>query len=235
MAEEKKDFKKDDEDKKDGDKKGEVIFPVSGGAIIIFMILLMAFVARYNASVQDGGQGFQRLFTLEYILSITPEYIKDIVRDLSFSYVILANILSLFFLLGLVYALIKMLEVEKKWYKQIYPGNPIPQEDHPKNSKWELVLQHISTDNPSDWRLAILEADIILDNLLEQLGYIGDTIGDKLKKAVKADFETLDKAWEAHKIRNAIAHEGQDFTLTQREAERIIGLYQAVFNEFDYI
>jgi hypothetical protein len=96
-------------------------------------------------------------------------------------------------------------------------------------------MVHIGSDNPSDWRLAILEADIILDELLSELGYTGDTIGDKLKKAHRGDFKSLDHAWEAHRIRNAIAHEGQDFVLTQREARRILDLYEMVFREFDYI
>jgi hypothetical protein len=56
-----------------------------------------------------------------------------------------------------------------------------------------------------------------------------------LKNADPAHFRTLQYAWEAHKIRNAIAHEGQDFTLTHREARRIVGLYEAVFREFEYI
>jgi hypothetical protein len=51
----------------------------------------------------------------------------------------------------------------------------------------------------------------------------------------KGDFKTLDAAWEAHKIRNAIAHEGSDFVLSQRESKRVIGLYEMVFNEFNYV
>ena len=63
----------------------------------------------------------------------------------------------------------------------------------------------------------------------------GDTIGDKLKAVEKSDFLTIDNAWEAHKARNQIAHDGADFQLNQREAMRIISLYESVFREFQMI
>ncbi len=233
MAEEIKDKKPGNGDNKDKDKDKKEEKPekeISGELIVFGVILLMALsVALTKSGGINGATVMQRLS------SNIPEGVKEGFRQLTFSYIVLANIASLFFLVGLVYALIKMREAEDKWYKLVYPGPAAAIEDKPKNAKWLRILDHINSPNPSDWRLAILEADILLDDLFDQLGYVGDTIGDKLKKAVRADFETLDKAWEAHKIRNAIAHEGSDFTLTQSEAQRIIGLYQAVFNEFDYI
>ena len=81
-----------------------------------------------------------------------------------------------------------------------------------------------------------MEADIILEEMLEKMGYVkGETIGDKLKTIEKSDFTSLDQAWEAHKIRNMIAHEGTDYILTEREAKRVVGLYEQVFKEFRYI
>ena len=75
----------------------------------------------------------------------------------------------------------------------------------------------------------------MLDEMLDSVGYRGETMGDKLKSVEKSDFLTLDLAWEAHKIRNAIAHEGAEFTIDQREARRVISLYERVFQEFEFI
>jgi len=110
-----------------------------------------------------------------------------------------------------------------------------PGSDPVLNQKWQKVQIHINSTNPSDWRLAILEADIMLGDVLEKMGYQGDSIGDKLKGIEKSDFLTLDMAWEAHRVRNQIAHEGADFQLNDRDARRIIELYQKVFEEFYYI
>ena len=101
--------------------------------------------------------------------------------------------------------------------------------------KWASVMAHADSPNASDWRQAIIEADIILGDILTQMGHQGAGVGEQLKTATKGDFGTLDQAWEAHRIRNQIAHEGSDFALNQHEAKRVVNLYRQVFEEFFYI
>jgi hypothetical protein len=191
--------------------------------------------SQWLAQLRSGRIDISLESISQNIISILPDWIVSIIRQLTVAYVTFATVVSLFFLVGLIYALVRWRQYAIVWQEQLYPSPEALKQPEVKNQKWMLVEQHVSSDNSSDWRLAILEADIILDELLDYLGYIGDTIGDKLKKVNRGDFQTLDQAWEAHKIRNAIAHEGSDFTLTQREAQRIIGLYRVVFEEFDYI
>lgn len=105
----------------------------------------------------------------------------------------------------------------------------------PKNQRWERVKDLINSHNTNDWRQAIIEADIILEEMLDRMGYEGESIGDKLKQIEESDFVTLNKAWEAHKIRNHIAHRGGDFLFSKSEAERVIKLYEQVFEEFYFI
>jgi hypothetical protein len=103
------------------------------------------------------------------------------------------------------------------------------------NERWQNVVNHIESSNSSDWRLAIIEADIILEEMLEKMGYHGAGVGEMLKSVEKSDFSTLDLAWEAHKTRNNIAHQGGDFVISHEEALRVIDLYKQVFHEFYYI
>jgi hypothetical protein len=104
-----------------------------------------------------------------------------------------------------------------------------------ENEKWKDVQKHMESGNQTDWRMAILEADIMLYDMLDQMGYEGDSIGEKLKQVERASFNTLDEAWRAHKVRNIIAHEGASYILPRHEAERAIRQYEAVFKEFYYI
>lgn len=108
-------------------------------------------------------------------------------------------------------------------------------ENDPIKDKWKKIVEYSESNTEANWRLAIIEADIILAELLEKLQLPGDTMGDKLKAVEPSDFLTLDQAWEAHKARNMIAHEGSNFLLNQRETRRIISLYEAVFKEFHMI
>ena len=101
--------------------------------------------------------------------------------------------------------------------------------------RWRKILELVESSNQNDWRQAIVDADTVLDEILAKGGFIGDSLGERLTNATKADFKTLDHAWEAHKVRNQIAHEGSSFQLSQPEAKRIINLYKHVFEEFYFI
>jgi hypothetical protein len=152
-------------------------------------------------------------------------------------------VFSIFFCTALVILIIIYLIKENKIRDKIMQKVLVKDEelknknvDEPfENPKWKLVEEHINSDDPNKWKLAILEADIILSEMLEKLSLPGESVGEKLKAVEPSDFDTLDQAWEAHKIRNAIAHQGSDFILNQREAKRVIGLYSEVFKEFEII
>ena len=106
---------------------------------------------------------------------------------------------------------------------------------HTPDKRWAMVESRISSFNEGDWRLALLEADIILNEMLGRMGFGGENVAERLKKADKGTFQTLDMAWEAHKARNRIAHEGAAFHLSHDEAKRAVSLYRQVFDEFYFI
>jgi cbb3-type cytochrome oxidase subunit 3 len=148
--------------------------------------------------------------------------------------------LSLCFIAGTIYAFMRFQQVrsEEALYYESKAAEGAKKKEKKaagKNDKWERVLAHIASENPSDWRLAILECDVILEEMAEVMGYRGENLGEKLKNVERSDFTKIDQAWEAHKVRNMIAHEGSDFLISEREARRVVGLYQQVFEEFKYI
>lgn len=152
---------------------------------------------------------------------------------------IISMLLSVFFATGIVYCTLRLSAINKEQNKKLQDdansGSLLAPNSEKRNTKWEQVQKHIQTDNPNDWRTAILESDIILDDMMNAIGYDGDTLSAKLKAVEKSDFTTIDLAWEAHKVRNQIAHEGSDFLITHREAKRVVGLYKKVFEEFRFI
>lgn len=108
-------------------------------------------------------------------------------------------------------------------------------DDEVDHSRWAHVQELINTGRESDWRQAIIEADIMLDEILDEQGYVGESVGEKLKQVSPARFATLNDAWEAHKVRNEIAHSGSAYQLTEHVAYRTIAHYENVFREFGEI
>ena len=75
----------------------------------------------------------------------------------------------------------------------------------------------------------------MLEALMDQLGFKGVNLGEKLKGATQESFHGLSSAWEVHNIRNKIAHEGAFFQLSQHEAKRVIASYEQIFHAYGFI
>lgn len=115
------------------------------------------------------------------------------------------------------------------------PGAMVSTQQIPRNETWEHIRSKLLSDSPSDWRLGIIEADIYMDRQFDAKGYFGDTVGDKLKNLTPDKLPSLQIAWEAHKVRNRIAHDGADFALTMPEARRVLSYYEIVFRDLGVI
>ncbi len=151
--------------------------------------------------------------------------------------VILSVLVSLFLVTLTIYSVVRILQIRKHEEQRFAAAaHPVASRDVPKAQlRWNRIKEEISSESEQSWRLAILEADIMLNELLDLLAYRGETMADKMKQVERADWKTIDLAWEAHKVRNAIAHQGSMQRLSDREARRVIGLYEQVFKEFKFV
>src|SRR5262249_49039427 len=95
-------------------------------------------------------------------------------------YSIIAFLISALLLFGLIYAKMRYSELEHHQHEDFHHAEEKYAHAHAhssKNQRWEDALVHTDSENPNDWRLAIIEADIILEGVLNSLGYSGLTIG----------------------------------------------------------
>jgi hypothetical protein len=112
------------------------------------------------------------------------------------------------------------------------PAPPPTMHDFEEHPRFAIIQGYLSSDSEALWRIGILEADNMLAEVLHKRGYAGETVADMLKAA---SFKTVQLAWDAHGVRNRIAHEGSHFQLTEREARRTFSLYESVFRELKAI
>ena len=186
-----------------------------------------------------------RYLNIEYFFNQVLELLRMLGRILGgdFSVItsrlkILLLFLSLFFIAGIIYTTIKIFEIrrsEREKYQSMIVAEE-PEDGGVRRERWQTIIKKMESENISDWKLAIIEADTILDEMVKKMGYPGENLGERLRHIEVSDFTSLQEAWEAHKVRNRIAHDSSDqFILTAREARRVIGLFEKVFREFKYI
>lgn len=153
------------------------------------------------------------------------------------AFVTLSLLLTLCFAAIVIYCSIRMFQIrqgERRRFAALQ--ETVAAHDVPKTQlRWARVLEEANSEDERTWRLAVLEADIMLNELLDSLGYKGETMADKMRATDRATFNNIDLAWEAHSFRNRIAHQSNQQPLDQREVRRVISMYERVFREFRFI
>lgn len=197
-----------------------------------FIDLLFSFLVGGGSSAGGGGG------VAGYVSAWSPGAIFAWLSGIWSFMVVLSWLASALLIFGIIYAYIRHEQLGEVFAEILHRQEEAYEKLHRKdvkNARWQDVLAHIESDRSNDWKLAIIEADIVLEELLSTLGYAGTTIGDKLKSASPESFRTINQAWRAHNVRNRIAHDGADFNLSKIEAQQTIAEYRMVFEEFDFI
>ncbi len=162
----------------------------------------------------------------------------ELLWETIFPYVFLINVVGIiiailmFLKLKSTKAKIKALEDDSK---KKFEDKFIWVKDKPKtNPRWEKVEKMAQSNNQSDWRMAILESDSMLDELIQKLGYTGKDMGERMLSMNSVNFPYIEEAWRVHKLRNIIAHE-TSYDLQKGEMEDAIDVYSMIFKTNDFI
>lgn len=100
--------------------------------------------------------------------------------------------------------------------------------------RWNGLLKHLDSTHEAQWKIAVIEADKLVDDALAKAGYSGDTFGDRLSNIRPGILLSLDGIWWAHKVRNRLAHE-VDYFLRYTEARQAVGYFEAALSELQLI
>lgn len=87
--------------------------------------------------------------------------------------------------------------------------------------QWPNIVSRMESDDPSQWKAAIIEASEMLDAILKTIRYPGGTLGERLEGMSPSQLANLEQAKEAVKIRNKVVQE-PDFHLSREEAQNVL-------------
>jgi hydrogenase maturation factor len=98
-------------------------------------------------------------------------------------------------------------------------------------NQWNKIAARLD-EGPTQWKIAVLEADQMTDWVLGRVGYAGGNIDEKIKDVPKGQIDFYDELVEAHRVRNQIVHDS-NFTLEKSEAKEALGRYEKVLRSFE--
>jgi len=100
--------------------------------------------------------------------------------------------------------------------------------------QWAKILKRLDTGLESEYKLALIEADSFLDEILIRMGFTGDSLEERFKKVTQTVLPNIEEVEEAHKTRNNIVHD-PDYRLAQGEAREILSVYEKAFQDLDIL
>lgn len=179
---------------------------------------------------------------IQFVKDFYPEFLKPFTlgilawfEDHTSILKIISILVIIFSVAGITFLILRLRRVRIGEYEKYKAVDISGEQAHERQIQWEIILKHMGSENSAEWKLGILEADNILDELLEDRGYPGENLGERLKFAESKGLKTLNDAWEAHKARNKLVHEEATAPLNKRDARKIIDLYERVFKELGYL
>ncbi len=99
---------------------------------------------------------------------------------------------------------------------------------------WKQIQKRLKTKETDQLKLAILEADRILNEILKMAGYPGKNLDERLEQINSAQISNIEELRQAHKLKNRLISE-PDFIITPNETEIIIEIYKKAFQELNLI
>lgn len=159
------------------------------------------------------------------------------------------GLLSLILATGCVWLFFKIsklrqrLNVKETYQEYIKAVKPIKEPSEDFKSKeteelkknWNEIEEKLKSESERDWKLAIIEADNLIDTVLRKKGLPGETIKERLNALKNQNFKIdYNEIWKAHKIRNEIVHNA-DFNLIKQDALVAINNYKKALQDLEAI
>lgn len=102
------------------------------------------------------------------------------------------------------------------------------------SKQWGKILNRLEAGTESDYKLAVIESDDMLDASLKRLGYDGATLEEKLGKLTSATLPNIKQLYELHRLRNNIVHD-PDYILSLDETKKALDAFTQAFRDLQIL
>ena len=152
------------------------------------------------------------------------------IQDMLFPVKIVFVFFSVFFLVFVIYFMLNSSWLQYKFLEDVtefFSWQAYGQREMKK--QWDRIKKRTESGAESDYKLAIIDADDFLAEVLDDRGYDGKDFEASIKKAGKMIKPILDDVLSAHEVRNSIVY-NPDYKLSVDQAKKILDAYQSAAN-----
>lgn len=113
-------------------------------------------------------------------------------------------------------------------------GSRISERDRARaRASWQSIAELMTSEDDHAWTKAIFEADKLLEWSMGVSGVSGKGLGEKLRNGRRL-IRNIDDIWNAHKLRNKLAHE-MNVQIRKQEAVMAIKSFEIAIRNLGLI
>jgi len=162
----------------------------------------------------------------DFVYFISSSQIQDMLFPIKLVFVFFAA----FFLIFIIYFMLNSSWLQYKFLEDVtefFSWQAYGQRQMAK--QWDRIKKRTESGAESDYKLAIIDADDFLNEVLDSRGYDGKDFEEIIKKAGRLISPILADTLRAHEMRNAIVY-NPDYKLSVTEAKKVLDIYQSAIN-----
>lgn len=95
--------------------------------------------------------------------------------------------------------------------------------------RWHKIKNRIEFGSEPEYKLAVIEAEDFLNEVLEERGFESEKFDENIRKAERLIGPITRDILSAHEIRNAIVFD-PGYKLTAEEAKKVLEIYESAIN-----
>lgn len=158
----------------------------------------------------------------DFIYFISSPQIQDLLIPVKIIFIFCA----FFFLLFVIYFMVNSSWLQYKFLEdtmEFFSWQAYGQKAMAK--KLGKIKKRAKTGTEADYKLAIIDADDFLFEVLEKAGYEGKDLQEIIKKAGKLVTSISSDILNAHEARNSIVYDA-DYKISADQAQKILDIYE---------
>ncbi|PJE59843.1 MAG: hypothetical protein COU85_01390 [Candidatus Portnoybacteria bacterium CG10_big_fil_rev_8_21_14_0_10_44_7] len=102
------------------------------------------------------------------------------------------------------------------------------------DKRWAAIERKLLSLDQANLKMAVIEADNLLDEVLQRMSLRGENMGERLQQLDVAKLQSINLVWEAHKLRNRIVHEA-GYQIKSDEAKTAVNSFKKALQEFQLL
>ena len=99
---------------------------------------------------------------------------------------------------------------------------------------WTKIQQRLQSGDETEYKLAVIEANSMLEETLKRLGILGKTFKERLSNITPTIIPNLNDVIKAHQTRDSIVHD-PNFRLSLIDAQKTLDIFEEAFRSLDLI